>query len=68
MKVFRIIILIVLFLLGIACIVWYFMLKDSPDDTEELQDSGVLLTDTSPLGKLSVLSDRKTLAAGNARG
>ena len=67
MKIFRVAVLIVLFLLGAACLVWYFALKDSPDDTEEIQISGVLLTDTSPLGELSVLSGGM-LVAGNARG
>ena len=46
---------------------WYFVLGDSPDDSESEALSGVLLTDTSPLGELSVLPDG-TLAAGNARG
>ena len=66
MKIFRIVTLTVLFLLGAACLVWYFRTgnKDCP---EEKDASGVLLTDTSPLGELSVLSDG-TLAAGNARG
>jgi len=68
MKFFRIIILIVLFLLGTACLVWYFRMGAKTDDSEKKQDSGVLLTDTFPLGELSVLSDGKTLAAGNARG
>ena len=67
MKFFRIVFLIVLFLLGTACLMWYFVLKDSPNDAEEIQTSGALLTDTSPLGELSVLSDG-TLAAGNSRG
>ena len=67
MKVFRIAILIVLFLLGAACLVWYFRTGDT-DNTEKREASGLLLTDTSPLGELSVLSDGKTLAAGNARG
>ena len=79
MKVFRIALLIVLFLLGTACIVWSFRTSknsdgpaaseaDSSVPTEKKLDSGMLLTDTSPLGELSVLSDGKTLAAGNARG
>ena len=67
MMVFRIAILIVLFLLGAACLVWYFRTGDT-DNTEKREASGLLLTDTSPLGELSVLSDGKTLAAGNARG
>ena len=67
MKVFRIAILIVLFLLGAVCLVWYFRTGDT-DNTEKREASGLLLTDTSPLGELSVLSDGKTLAAGNARG
>ena len=68
MKVLRITALLILFLLGAACVVWYFIMGDSPDDTKEIQASGMLLTDTSPLGELSVLSDGKTLSAGNARG
>ena len=67
MKVFRIAILIVLFLLGAVCLVWYFRTGDT-NNTEKREASGLLLTDTSPLGELSVLSDGKTLAAGNARG
>ncbi len=80
MKFFRIAALIILFLLGAACLVWYFRSREtvcgggrglqpyeSADDPEMKQYSGVLLTDTSPLGKLSVLSDG-TLAVGNARG
>lgn len=67
MKLFRIAALMILFLLGTACLMWYF--RTGCDDTgEEKQFSGVLLTDTSPLGELSVLSDGKTLTAGNARG
>lgn len=68
MKVFRIAILLILFLLGAACLMWYFRTGDDADDSGKKQASGVLLTDTSPLGELSVLSDGKTLAAGNARG
>ena len=68
MKAFRIAIPIVLFLLGTACLVWYFRMGEKTDEPEKKQVSGVLLTDTSPLGELSVLSDGKTLAAGNARG
>ncbi len=68
MKFFRIAFLIVLFLLGIACLVWYFRMSENTDESEKKQSSGVLLTDTSPLGELAVLSDGKTLAAGNARG
>ena len=68
MKVIRIVLLIVLFLLGTACLVWYFSTNEETDEPEKKQDSGTLLTDTSPLGELSVLSDGKTLAAGNARG
>ena len=68
MKFFRIALLIVLFLLGTACLVWYFRMGGDESDSEKKQVSGVLLTDTSPLGELSVLSDGKTLAAGNARG
>ncbi len=68
MKFFRIVFLIVLFLLGTACLVWYFRMDEKADNSEKKQESGVLLTDTSPLGELAVLSDRKTLAAGNARG
>ena len=67
MKLVRITALLILFLLGAACVVWYFVLGDSPDDSESEALSGVLLTDTSPLGKLSALSDG-TLAAGNSRG
>ena len=67
MKLFRIAALSILFLLGAACVAWYFVLGDSPDDSEKNESSGVLLTDTAPLGKLSVLSDG-TLAAGNSRG
>ena len=69
MKVLRITVLLILFLLGTACLVWYFRTGDKTDEPEkEQQYSGVLLTDTSPLGELAVLSDGKTLAAGNARG
>jgi len=75
MKIFRIALLIVLFLLGGACVVCYFysgLRGDTPDgktdESKKEQYSGMLLTDTSPLGELSVLSDGKTLAAGNARG
>ena len=67
MKVFRIAVLIVLFLLGAACLVWYFRMSETANEAEAKQASGTLLTDTSPLGELSVLSDG-TLAAGNARG
>ena len=77
MKFFRIVFLIVLFLLGTACLVWYFRSSREtvcgggrgllPDEPEKEQYSGVLLADTAPLGKLSVLSDG-TLAAGNSRG
>lgn len=67
MKALRTAFLIVLFLLGTACFVWYFRMEDNADDSERKQHSGVLLADTSPLGELSVLSDG-TLAAGNARG
>ena len=67
MKALRIAALLILFLLGAACLVWYFRMSGDADEPEEKQDSGVLLTDTSPLGELSVLSDG-TLAAGNARG
>lgn len=67
MKFLRIAFLIVLFLLGTACLVWYFRTGENSDEPEKKQSSGVLLTDTSPLGELSVLSDG-TLAAGNARG
>ena len=68
MKFFRFALLLVLFLLGTACLVWYFRTGgNEADDSEKKQDSGMLLTDTSPLGELSVLSDG-TLAAGNARG
>jgi len=68
MKFFRVVLLIALFLLGTACLVWFFRMGDNTDEAEKKQYSGVLLTDTSPLGELSVLSDGKTLAAGNARG
>jgi len=78
MKFFRIVFLIVLFLLGTACLVWYFRSSREtvcgggrgllPDEPEKEQYSGVLLADTAPLGELSVLSDGKTLAAGNSRG
>ena len=64
MKFFRFAALIILFLLGAACLVWYFRTGDT-DNTEKKEASGMLLTDTSPLGELSVLSDG-TLAAGNA--
>lgn len=67
MKFFRFAILIVLFLLGAACLVWYFHTENGTIDSEKEEFSGALLTDTSPLGELSVLSDG-TLAAGNARG
>ncbi len=67
MKFLRVTALIVLFLLGAACLAWYFLAGDDSDDTEEKEACGVLLMDTSPLGELSVLSDG-TLAAGNARG
>ena len=59
MKVFRIAALVVLFLLGVACLVWYFRTGEDADDSEKKTDSGMLLTDTSPLGELSVLSDRR---------
>jgi len=68
MKFFRIAALIILFLLGAACLVWYFRSGESSDEPEKQEHSGMLLTDTSPLGELSVLADGKTLAAGNARG
>ena len=67
MKFLRLATLFIPFLLGAACLVWYFRMSDNTDEPEKKQDSGVLLTDTSPLGELSVLSDG-TLAAGNARG
>lgn len=67
MKVFRVAVLIVLFLLGIACLAWYFRMGEKADEAEGEETSGVLLADTAPLGELSVLSDG-TLAAGNARG
>ena len=67
MKALRIVFPIVLFLLGTACLVWYFRMGESTDEPEKKQYSGVLLTDTAPLGKLSVLSDG-TLVAGNSRG
>ena len=67
MKALRVTVLSILFLLGAACVVWYFVLGDSPDDSKSESLSGVLLTDTAPLGKLSVLSEG-TLAAGNSRG
>ena len=65
MKFLRITALIVLFLLGVVCLVWFFRTGGDVDDGEPA--SGVLLTDTAPLGELSVLSDG-ALAAGNARG
>jgi len=68
MKVLRVIALIVLFLLGTACLMWYFRMSEKKDKPEKTQSSGTLLMDTVPLGELSVLSDGKTLAAGNARG
>ena len=76
MKVFRITALLILFLLGTACLVWYFCSRETVcGGGRGLQHwsalanvpAGMLLTDTSPLGELSVLSDG-TLAAGNARG
>ncbi len=67
MKVFRTAVLIVLFLLGIACLLCYFRMSEKAGEPEEKQVFGALLTDTSPLGELSILSDG-TLAAGNARG
>ena len=67
MKFLRLATMLILFLLGAACLVWFFRMSDNTDEPEKKQDSGVLLTDTSPLGELSVLSDG-TLAAGNARG
>jgi len=67
MKALRIILLLVLFLLGAACLVWYFRTSNSTDDPGKQEHSGVLLTDTAPLGKLSVLSDG-WFAAGNSRG
>ena len=67
MKFIRIAVLFILFLLGTACLIWYFRMGDDSDKSKEKQVSGVLLTDTSPLGELSVLSDG-SLAAGNARG
>ena len=66
MRILRIIVLILLFLLGTACLVWFFHMRDR-DGSEEKEGFGVLLTDTSPLGEFSILSDG-TLAAGNARG
>lgn len=70
MRFFRIALLVVLFLLGTACLVWYFRtggMEDGDGESAEVWSSGALLTDTSPLGELSVLSDG-SLAAGNARG
>ena len=67
MKAFRIVFLLILFLLGTACLVWYFRTGGNTDEPEKNEYSGVLLTDTAPLGDLSVLSDG-TLAAGNSRG
>jgi outer membrane protein assembly factor BamB len=67
MKLFRIAALIVLFLSGTACLVWYFRTGKDENDSEKEPDSGMLLTDISPLGDLSVLSDG-ALTAGNARG
>jgi len=67
MKLVRITALSILFLLGAACVAWYFVLGYSPDASEAEALSGTLLTDIAPLGKLSVLSDG-TLAAGNSRG
>jgi outer membrane protein assembly factor BamB len=67
MKIVRIAALLILFLLGTVCLVWYFRTGGDADDSEKKPDSGMLLTDISPLGELSVLSDG-TLAAGNARG
>ena len=67
MKFFRVILLVILFLLGTACFVWYFRVGEDENGLEKKTASGTLLTDTSPLGELSVLSDG-TLAAGNARG
>ena len=77
MKFFRIVFLIVLFLLGTACLVWYFRSSREtvcgggrgllPDEPEKEQYSGVLLADTAPLGDLSVLSDG-TIVSGNSRG
>ena len=67
MKIIRITALLILFLLGAACLVWYFVLGDSPDDSERKEVSGMLLTDIAPLGELSVLPDG-TLVAGNSRG
>ena len=65
MKFFRVAALLILFLLGIACFVWYFRMGG--DDAGEKEVTGTLLTDTSPLGELAVMSDG-TLVAGNARG
>ena len=56
MKFFRIVLLLVLFLLGAACLVWYFRTDEDADEPEKKQYSGTLLTDTAPLGKLTVLS------------
>ena len=76
MKVFRITALLILFLLGTACLVWYFCSRETVcGGGRGLQHwsalanvpAGMLLTDTSQLGELSVLSDG-TLAVGNARG
>ena len=67
MKYLRVAALSVLFLLGAACLVWYFRMGRNENGSEEKQASGMLLTDTAPLGKLSVLSDGM-LAAGNSRG
>ena len=67
MKILRIAVLIVMFLLGAACLVWYFSMSGKEGEPEKEQISGTLLTDTSPLGELSVLFDG-ALAAGNARG
>ena len=68
MRFFHIAVVFILFLLGTACLVWYFHMGKDENDPEKQLHSGTLLTDTSPLGELSVLSERKTLAAGNARG
>ena len=67
MKTLRIATLIASFLLGAACLVWFFVSGGEGDGAAEQHGSGVLRTDTSPLGELSVLADC-TLAAGNARG
>jgi outer membrane protein assembly factor BamB len=66
MKILRIAVLIVLFLLGAACLAWYFRM-DGKGGAEKKEVSGLLLADTSPLGELSVLSGGMH-AAGNARG